>query len=77
MYTILSFIFKGKALSLTNDPFLLSGGPNWGEGDCCSSEAGQGLLLPGQHHGVGAGLCGQGGSSQSKGIMINILGTDF
>ena len=56
MYTILSFLLKGKALSLTNDLFLLSGGPDWGEGDCCPSEAEQGLLLPGQHHGVGAGL---------------------
>ena len=77
MYTMLSFLFKGKALSLTTDQFLLSGGPNWGEGDCCPSEAGQGLLLPGQHHGVGVGLFGQGGSSQSKGIMIKLLGTDF
>ena len=71
------FYFKGKALSVTNDPFLLSGGPNWGEDDFCLSEAGQGLLLPGQHQGVGAELFGQGGSSQSKGIMIKLLGTDF
>ena len=74
MYTIILFYSKTCSVYL-ND--LLSGGPDWGEGDCGPSEGRQGLLLPGQHTGVGAGLPGQGSSSQSKGNYKISIGHRF